>query len=140
MPIHVEWDDAARGYRVTASEEIQKCSQELRSMHTDARHAATFRDIGRYTHWEKREDGVIEVQYPAGWRGAKVDMELRERPGAVAFTTVGNDPLVSVDGEWTFETLGSHSTRVSLRQIVRPVRVPAWVPLGRMLRGRVRRG
>lgn len=145
MTVSVSWNGDLGDYLVEGNVLVaRKSPAQVRNFLVSERAAGHFRDIGAYESWSRDVDGVVRVSYTTGWGlfKTRVNLEMREMCdargcGCVEFKSDPNDVLC-VSGSW--KTTGSlDNTSVLLTQIVRPNRVPSWIPLRGLIRSRIAR-
>lgn len=131
-------DDSSYVVRARAPLDIS-CANAMELL-TSRNGAAAFRDIRAYEAYEAVADGGgVSVAYTAGWGPFKVPVGLHLVPRGAGTLTFKSTAGMPTHGRWTFQETGPRSCVANLSQTLVPRGIAAWVPLGSLLRGRVRR-
>ncbi len=140
LTVHMTKGDDESSYVVRARAPLDISCANAMALLTSRGGAAAFRDIRKYDTYESLGDEGVRVAYTAKWGFLKVPVTLhllQRGLGTLTFTSSGGG--VPTHGRWSFQETGPRSCIASLSQTLVPRGVAAWVPLGAVLRGRVRR-
>lgn len=143
VKVSVSWNGDIGDYLVQGNAKIKCMSPaQIKEFLISEKAAGYFRDIGTYDSYSRDAQGTVRTSYAAGWGifKTKVHLEMREGPRESVEFKSHQDDVLRVAGKWEMVHIGqSNDSAVLLTQTIRPNRLPAWIPLRKLIRSRITR-
>jgi len=147
VKVSVTWNGGIGDYLVQGNATIKCMSPaQIKEFLISEQAAGYFRDIGTYDSYSRDAQGTVRTSYGAGWGIFKTKVHLEMNVGNESESAFHvefkshQDDVLRVAGKWEMVHIPqSNDSAVMLTQTIRPNRLPAWIPLRKLIRSRITR-